>query len=691
VTTPVNGSVGSGPLAGIIVVAIEQAVAAPMCSRMLADLGARVIKIEHPRGGDFTREYDDVVRGLAAHFVWLNRGKESVALDVKDEAGRAILHRLLVGADVLLSNLGPGATQRLGLDGASLSQRYPRLVTLEISGYGSDGPLAGKRAYDLLVQAESGACAITGRPGQPAKPGPPMADACTGLYAALTIVASLHDRSRTARGVAASVSMFDSMIDLMGYALTHARYTGRDTAPVGLGSPAVAPYAAYQTADGQLVVLGTTNDGEWRRLADLIGRRDLRDDPRYARNPDRVAHRDQLDAVVGAWCAQHTLREVQQGADQAGIGNARYNTPLEVLDHPNLVDRNRWSEIDSPVGPLASALPPPVIVGYQPRLGSVPELGEHTEAVLAELGLSAAETDRLREAGVVGTPPRPGTRLVGLHQHRRRPQPGDLVHQHIQLDIRVLLHEHHLRDLGHHPPQHRRRHERVQTRIRQPLSLQPLDRPRQALPEITLPRRPHPVHLRIVPADLLDHLHDPRLRPVRLQIRAVPPRDPLHRVVRRVMQRLRRQQAHLLLRRHLPENLLLRLEVMVERPVRRPRRARDITDPRVQEPIPLEDRLGRLQQPQPRPRPLRRPRARSRRIRPLTSGVRFHVRHVSPFSRRATHDNAGPIARHQITILAAASQPRSAEHTVTIIKIDVEIKHGSYPQPLFSVLRTGTG
>lgn len=387
-----------------MVVAIEQAVSAPLCSRVLADLGARVIKIEHPRGGDFTRHYNDVVRGMAAHFVWLNRGKESVALDVKDDAGREVLHRLLARADVLLSNLGPGAMERLGMDAASLSERYPRLVTLEISGYGADGPLAGKRAYDLLIQAESGACAITGQVGQPAKPGPPMADACTGLYAALTIVAALHDRTRTARGAAASVSMFDSMVDLMGYALTHARYTGRDTPPVGLASPAVAPYTAYQTADGQVAVLGTTNDAEWRRLADMIGRPDLRDDPRYRRNPDRVAHRDELDAVVGDWCARHTLQEIQQSADQAAIGNARYNTPLEVLDHPNLVDRDRWREIDSPVGPLASPLPPPVIVGWQPRLGPLPELGEHTEAVLAELGLSEAEMDQLRESGVIAFP-----------------------------------------------------------------------------------------------------------------------------------------------------------------------------------------------------------------------------------------------------------------------------------------------
>lgn len=390
-----------GPLTGITVVALEQAVSAPMCSRMLGDLGARVIKIEHPDGGDFTRGYDDVVHGMAAHFAWLNRGKESLGLDVKDERGQAVLHRLLARSDVLLSNLGPGAMRRLGFDSASLGSRYPQLITLEVTGYGTGGPMADKRAYDLLIQAEAGACAITGWPGRPAKPGPPMADVCTGLYAALTIVSLLHARSRTERGAAASVSMFDSMVDLMGYALTHARYTAADTPPVGLGSPAVAPYAAYPTADGRLVVLGTTNDAEWRRLADLIGRPELGADPRYARNPDRVARRGELDAVVSAWCSTRTLADVQQLADGAGIGNARFNTPVEVLEHPDLLARQRWREIGSPVGPVVSALPPPVIADWEPELGELPDVGTHTAGVLAELGFDTADIAQWRDAGVI--------------------------------------------------------------------------------------------------------------------------------------------------------------------------------------------------------------------------------------------------------------------------------------------------
>jgi crotonobetainyl-CoA:carnitine CoA-transferase CaiB-like acyl-CoA transferase len=390
-----------GLLADVTVVAIEQAVSAPFCTRTLADLGARVIKIENPLGGDFTRGYDDVVNGMAAHFVWLGRGKESVTLNLKHAEGIDILHRLLATADVLVTNLGPGATARLGLDHAAVAQRHPHVIDLEISGYGPDGPLSHKRAYDLLIQAESGACAITGWAGHPAKPGPPMADACTGLYGAITILAALHDRGRTQRGASASVSMFDAMVELMSYTLNHSRYTGQNQIPVGMASPAVAPYGAYRTADGQTVVLGTTNDAEWVRLATMIERADLAADERYRRNPDRVKARDTLDAVIGAWCEQRTLAAIQSAADKAGIGNARYNTPLDVLHHPHLAARERWSAVPSPAGDIVAALPPPVVDGQPACMGAIPALGAHTDAVLAELGFTAEAIDRLRAAGTV--------------------------------------------------------------------------------------------------------------------------------------------------------------------------------------------------------------------------------------------------------------------------------------------------
>ena len=415
----------AAPLAGITVVTLEQAVSAPMCTRTLADFGARVIKIENPQGGDFARHYDDVVNGLAAHFVWVNRGKESVTLDVKSPDGIELLHRLLDRADVLVSNLAPGSTARLGIASDDMEVRHPGVIAVEIDGYGPGGPISHKRAYDLLIQAESGVCAVTGRPGEPAKPGPPVADVCSGLYAALSILAMLCGRSRPAgdiehrsrpagdiehpnrekrrAGNAVRVSLFDTATELMGYHLNYTRHSGIDQQPLGMGSPAVAPYGAYRTADDQMVVLGTTNDAEWQRLArDILQRNDLAVDERYRTNTGRVTHRDVLDEVVGTWCAQHDLAHIQKTADAAGIGNARYNVPSEVLEHPQLAARDRWRHIDTPNGPVPALLPPPVIAGYEPPMGAVPGLGQHTDSVLAELGIDHNEIARLREQGAIG-------------------------------------------------------------------------------------------------------------------------------------------------------------------------------------------------------------------------------------------------------------------------------------------------
>ena len=394
----------ASPLAGLLVVGLEQAVSAPFCTRALADLGARVIKVEHPQGGDFARAYDSVVHGLSAHFTWANRGKESVTLDLKNEAGRDVLHRLLERSDVLVSNLAPGALARLGLDLDGLTRRHPRLVAVEISGYGTDGPLSGKRAYDLLVQAESGVCATTGRPGEPAKAGPPIADASTGLYAAFAALAALRERERTGRGAVVGLSMFDTMVEFMGYPLTFTRHTGVDQEPVGLGSPAVVPYGCYATADGQTVVLGTTNDAEWQRLSALIERPDLGSDPKYACNAERVTHRDELDAAIGEWCRRLPLVAIQEAADAAGIGNARYNRPSDLLDHPQLAGRGRWQEVATPGGSTTAPLPPPVFGDRLPAMGPVPALGEHTAEVLAWLGYEPAGVAALAAAGVIGTP-----------------------------------------------------------------------------------------------------------------------------------------------------------------------------------------------------------------------------------------------------------------------------------------------
>lgn len=386
-----------GPLAGITVVALEQAVSAPLASRTLGDLGARVIKVENPRGGDFARHYDDVVRGSAAHFVWVNRGKESVTLDLKDPRGLDLLHRLLARADVLVSNLAPGAADRLGVGPDQLAQRHPHVVAVEISGYGPGGPLSAKRAYDLLVQAESGACSITGVEGAPAKAGPPMADTSSGLYAAIAVLAGLFRRQAGGPGGSTHVAMFDVMTELMGYALTHTQHSGTEQQPRGMGSPAVAPYGAYATADGHTVVLGTTNDAEWRRLArDLLGRPDLADDPRYATGAGRVEHREVVDGLVARWCAGTDLAAIQSAADAAGIGNSRYNTTSDVLAHPHLAARDRWRDLVTPGGPVPALLPP-----LGDRMDPVPALGAHTDAVLRELGVPDTEISALRADGVV--------------------------------------------------------------------------------------------------------------------------------------------------------------------------------------------------------------------------------------------------------------------------------------------------
>jgi itaconate CoA-transferase len=396
-----------GPLTGVTVVALEQAVAAPICTRVLADFGARVIKVENPKGGDFARHYDDVVNGLAAHFVWANRGKESVTLDLKTEAGLDILHQLLDRADVFVSNLAPGAVARLGVAAADLEHRHPNVIAVEIDGYGPGGPLSHKRAYDLLAQAESGVCAVTGHPGAPAKPGPPVADISTGLYSALSIVALLYSRDAQStpgqHGNAVALSLLDTMTELMGYPLTYTQHSGIDQQPLGMSSPAVAPYGAYPTADGQTVVLGTTNDAEWQRLSrQIIQRDDLADDPRFAGNSLRCANRAILDEAIGAWCAARDLDHIQKTADAAGIGNARYNLPSEVLVHPQLAARDRWRQVDTPAGPIQALLPPPVISGFKPPMGAVPGLGQHTDSVLAELAITADEIAGLRGQGAIG-------------------------------------------------------------------------------------------------------------------------------------------------------------------------------------------------------------------------------------------------------------------------------------------------
>jgi itaconate CoA-transferase len=380
------------PLNGMLVVSIEQAVSVPLATRQLADLGARVIKVERPDGGDFARGYDQSVRGMSSHFVWLNRSKESIVLDLKTPGGRQALERLVATADVFVQNLAPGAAARLGFAAAQLHERYPNLVAADLSGYGSTGPYRDKRAYDLLVQSEGGLVSVTGTPEDPVKTGIPTSDIAAGMYIFAGVLAALLRRERGGGGAALDVTMFDSTVEWMGHQIQHSLHTGQQPRRMGLSHPVIAPYNRYPTKDGEQVLIGVQNDREWRRLAaDLIGRPELGTDPRYATNVARTTNRDEVDNLVGKATAKLAAKSLITLLDKAGVASARLNEVPDVVEHPQLAARDRWREIDSPVGRLRTLLPPITFDDDPPRLDPVPALGEHTAAVLAELGYSAAE------------------------------------------------------------------------------------------------------------------------------------------------------------------------------------------------------------------------------------------------------------------------------------------------------------
>ena len=387
------------PLDGMVVVALEQAVAAPLASRHLADLGARVIKLERVDGGDFARHYDHAVSGMASHFVWLNRGKESVAIDLKSASGRDILARLLERADVFLHNLGPGAVDRLGFPSAELRTEHPRLVVCAMSGYGSTGPYRDKRAYDLLVQSETALVAVTGTPDHPAKAGIPVADIASGMYTFANILAALLHRERTGDGAAFEVTMFDALVEWMGHPILATDGTGQAPPRVGLSHPVIAPYDAYPTADGHEVVIGIQNDREWVRLAtDVLGRPELATDPDFATNVARVRNRDQVDAAVGEAIGKLGIDDAVVALDAARIASARLNEVQDLLAHPQLVARDRWRNAPTPVGDVRVLRSPMEPVGEAPTL-PVPDLGEHTASVLAEIGYEPAAIDAMTAAG----------------------------------------------------------------------------------------------------------------------------------------------------------------------------------------------------------------------------------------------------------------------------------------------------
>jgi crotonobetainyl-CoA:carnitine CoA-transferase CaiB-like acyl-CoA transferase len=390
------------PLDGIVVVAVEQAVAAPFASRQLADLGARVIKIERPGSGDFARGYDRTVKGLASHFVWINRTKESLTLDLKRPEGAEVLRRLLSGADVLIHNLAPGAMTRLGFASSALHAQHPRLVVCEISGYGTDGPFRDKKAYDLLVQSEAGLLSITGTPDVPSKVGVSIADIAAGMYAFSGILAALLRRARTDAGAVLDVSMFDALAEWMGYPAYYTGYGGAPLPRSGAAHAAIAPYGPYTAGDGKVVYLGLQNEREWARFcAEVLEQPTLATDPRFTANADRVANRDALDALIAASFAKHSAQQVLARLDTAQIANARMNTVEEFLDHPQLAARNRWRMVDSPAGPIRALVPPFGLDDVEPRMGPIPAVGEHTNAILNELGYDASTVAAWRRDGIV--------------------------------------------------------------------------------------------------------------------------------------------------------------------------------------------------------------------------------------------------------------------------------------------------
>ena len=378
------------PLDGITVIALEHAIAAPYCTRQLADLGARVIKIERPGVGDFARDYDERVRGMASHFVWTNRSKESVELDLKRPEAREVLRRLLAKADVLVQNLAPGAAARLGLGFDALQALHPQLIVCDISGYGNDGPYRDKKAYDLLIQSEAGFLSVTGTPDEPTKAGCSIADISAGMVAYGQVLAALLQRGKTGTGSHIDVSMLESMVEWMGYPMYYA-FDGQPPPPrAGASHSTIYPYGPFPTGDGKQVMLGLQNEREWKAFCETcLGEAQLASDPRFNTNARRSAARSELHAIIVERFSRLSGEQLIERLEAAQIANAHLNDMADVYAHPQLRARQRWVEVDSPQGALPALLPPGSSSAFAPRMDGVPALGRHTEAVLREL--AAAE------------------------------------------------------------------------------------------------------------------------------------------------------------------------------------------------------------------------------------------------------------------------------------------------------------
>ncbi len=390
------------PLDGITVVALEHVIAAPFCTRQLADLGARVIKIERPGVGDPARAYDDRVRGMASHFVWTNRSKESITLDLKQEDARKIVRKLLLGADVLVQNLAPGAAARMGFSYDLLKSDYPRLIVCDISGYGADGPYRDKKAYDLLIQSESGLLSITGTPEAPAKAGCSIVDIAAGMYAYTNILAALIQRGKTGQGCRIDVSMLESMAEWMSFPLYYA-YDGAQPPPrAGAAHATIYPYGPFPVGDGNVVMLGLQNEREWAVFCDkVLEKPELKSDPRFSTGPRRSTARRELYAIIVESFSRFTAAQVVKRLDDAQIGNSAMNNMRQVWEHAQLEARKRWAEVDTPNGKILAMRPPGVPESFNARMDPIPAVGEHTTAILGEIGYSEFEIARLRGAQVI--------------------------------------------------------------------------------------------------------------------------------------------------------------------------------------------------------------------------------------------------------------------------------------------------
>ena len=389
------------PLEGTTVVALEQAIAAPLATRHLADLGARVIKIERPQTGDFARSYDHEVRGMSSHFVWTNRSKESLTLDVKQPQAAEILARLLAKADVLVQNLAPGACDRLGLATAELRRLYPRLIICNISGYGASGPYRDKRAYDLLIQSEAALLSITGTAEAPCKVGISVADIAAGMYAYSSILAALLARKATDEGTALEISLFEALGEWMGYPAYYTSYGGSEPPRSGAEHATIAPYGPFATADG-IIYLGIQNEREWQRFCQqVLEHPELASDSRFASNTARVQNREELRKIIEAVFRRFNSNAMLERLENTQIACGRLNSVKEFLQHPQLAARGRWREIGSPAGPLQALLPPMNMENFEPVMGAIPALGQHTDAILKELGFDADTIGRWRRENII--------------------------------------------------------------------------------------------------------------------------------------------------------------------------------------------------------------------------------------------------------------------------------------------------